>query len=356
MKILVLPKEGNNPYQSLLYNEMAGLGTEIAYAGQVTSSYTVNQLLLPVETVARRITGTRIIHIHWTYGFGVYGSPRYPSLRKVSQHLFYLWLRVAKVTGMRLVWTAHNVLPNAPVFADDVSARRRLVAAADLVISHSQATLAELAELGIVPSNSAVIPHGPYEVPQEHEHLRPPASMPGPRRFLFFGRVDPYKGVDTLLKAFAELPPELDAQLSVVGECRDQSLKAELSELAHRSSRPIELRFERIADEEVPRVLESSDAIVAPYRRSTTSGTAVLALCHGRPLVVPDLPGLAELPDDAIIRYDRTIQGLTSALADLIRADSGVYAKMSEAGYAYCASISWKSIAQETSYAMSQIL
>ena len=201
-----------------------------------------------------------------------------------------------------------------------------------------------------------MIPHGPYEVTQESEHLRSPASTPGPRKFLFFGRVDPYKGVDTLLKAFTELPPELDAQLAVFGECGDSSLKASLSELAHRSSRPIELRFERIADREVSQVLESADAIAAPYRRSTTSGTALLALSHGRPLVAPDLPGLAELPDEAIIRYDGTIQGLTNALADLIRADSNVYAKMSAAGYSYCASISWESIARQTFRAMNLIL
>lgn len=356
MKILVLPRETNNPYQALLYNEMARLGNQIAYAEQLTSSQTVNQLLLPVETVARRITGTRVIHVHWTFGFAIYGSSRYPILRKISQYYFYGWLWLTRISGLRLVWTAHNVLPNAQVFADDLTARRRLVATADLVISHSQATLSELAELGIVPRKSVVIPHGPYEITREREHLRIPGSTAGLRKFLFFGRIDPYKGVDTLLKAFTQLPPRLDAQLAIVGECRDPSLKASLSELAERSSRPIELRFERIADEDVSEVLESADAIVAPYRRSTTSGSALLALSHGRPLVVPDLPGLAELPDEAISRYDRTVQGLTGALADLIRADSDVYAKMSAAGYAYCASISWESIAQQTFRAMSMIL
>lgn len=356
MKILVLPKEINNPYQTLLYNEMNSLGAHITYVAKLTSSQTLNQLLLPVETVARRIAGARVIHVHWTYCFGIYGSSRYPFLRKLSQLYFYSWLWVVRISGIRLVWTAHNVLPNGQVFADDLAARRRLVSAADLVISHSQATLAELAALGIVPRKSTVIPHGPYEITQEQEHLRTPASTPGPRKFIFFGRVDPYKGVDTLLKAFTELPAELDARLAIVGECRDPSLEASLSELANRSLRPIELRFERISDEEVSRLLGSADAMVAPYQRSTTSGSALLALSHGRPLVVPDLPGLAELPREAIIRYDRTTPGLTNALADLIRADSDVYAKMSAAGYAYCASISWESIARKTFRAMSLIL
>lgn len=355
-KILVLPKEGNNPYQSLLYNGMESLHVRVAFAGQLTSSWTLNQLLLPLETVVRRVTGTRLVHIHWTYGFDIYGSARYPFLRKVSQGWFYLWLWLLRTIGMRLVWTAHNVLPLEPRFADDLAARRRLVAASDLVISHSRATLTELAELGIVPRNSVVIPHGPYEVTQEIEHLRAPASSPAPRNFLFFGRVDSYKGVDVLLTAFSELPPDLDVQLTIVGECSDTSLKASLYELAHRSSQAIELRLERIADGEVSKLLESADAVVLPYRRSTTSGSALLALSHGRPLVVPDLPGLAELPDNAIMRYDRTSQGLTNALADLARADSSVFAKMSDAGYSYCASISWESIARQTLNAMNLTL
>ena len=352
MKILVLPKEDNNPYQSLLYGEMQQLGVHIEYAGRLTSSHTLNLLLLPIETVTRRITGTRLAHIHWTYGFSIYGESRYPFLRRVMQGWFYLWLWVLRITGMRLVWTAHNVLPLDQRFADDVEATRRLVAAADLIISHSKTALAELAPSGITHRNIVIIPHGPYEVTRDCEHLRVPGSTPGPRNFLFFGMVEDYKGVDTLLTAFTELPPDLDARLTVAGQCADSSLKASLSELAHRSSRPIELRLERIADQEVSKLLESADAIVLPYRRISTSGSALLALSHGRPLVVPDLPGLAELPDDAIIRYDRTTQGLTNTLADLVRADGSEFAKMSDAGYAYCASLSWESIAQKTFDAM----
>jgi glycosyltransferase involved in cell wall biosynthesis len=356
MKIFVLPKESNNPYQSLLYTEMEHLSVQVKYGCSLTSSYTLNQLLLPIETLVRRVTGTRLAHIHWTYGFEVYGASRYPFLRRVSQAWFYLWLWTVRITGMRLVWTAHNALPLASRFPNDVAARRRLVAASELVISHSRVTLAELAEFGIVPRKSVVIPHGPYKITRERGPLRTPAATPGPRKFLFFGMVDEYKGVDTLLTAFAELPPGLNAELVVAGECRDPSLKASLVELAHRSSRPVELRLEYIAEEEVSGLLEGADAIVLPYRQSTTSGSALLALSHGRPLVVPDLPGLAELPEGAVIRYDRTAQGLTGALAELAHADSAVLAKMSDAGYAYCASISWASIARKTLDAMSLIL
>lgn len=354
MSIVVLPRDDSNPYQSLLYGEMQNLGAHVRYGFSLTSSRTINQLLLPLEMVLQRISGVRVVHLHWADNFDIYGSSRFPFLRRASQYWFYLWLWTVRVTGMRLVWTAHNVLPLAKLFADDAAARRRLVAAADLVIAHSRATLDELAELGMVPRKSVILPHGPYEVHRNLADLRPPGSTRGSRQVLFFGMVEPYKGIDNLLAAYTALPVDVDVRLAIVGDCRDSSLRSSLTDLASRSARPISFRFERIAESEISDVLEQADVVVLPYKRSSTSGSAVLALAHGRPMIVPDLPGLSELPSDAIIRYDRTVQGLTAALAELVMADESVLAKMSDAAYVYCASISWQSIARKTLDEISQ--
>jgi glycosyltransferase involved in cell wall biosynthesis len=356
MKIFAIPRETNNPYQELLYGEMRHYGAQVVYAGQLTRSYTLNLLLMPFELLLRRVAGVRLAHLHWTYNFCIYGSSKFPFLRCVAQWWFYACLWTLKVLGMRLIWTAHNVLPAGRVLADDLQARRRMVSTADLVIAHSQATLDELATLGIIPRRSLVIPHGPYVVTGGAESLRVPGVVPGHRKFMFFGTISSYKGIDTLLAAFAALPSDLPVELDVVGECVDAVLKASLTQLAVRSQRQVTLRFERIAESEVSSLLADADVIVLPYRKITTSGSAVLALTHGRPLVVPDLPGLAGIPDDAVVRYDGTARGLTNALADLATADAGVLAKMSAAGYAYCASTSWSSIAKVIFDEMSRIL
>jgi glycosyltransferase involved in cell wall biosynthesis len=355
IKILALPREDNNPYQALLYGEMRRCGVQVSYVGSLTPSYTLNLLLMPLELVYRRMAGARLAHLHWTYNFRLYGSSRFPFLRRVAQAWFFVWLWTLQALGIRLVWTAHNVLPIHRGFADNLQVRRRIVAAADLVIAHSQPTLAQLAELGIVPRRSAIIPHGPYTPTLSADSLRTPGVGPGPRRVLFFGMVQPYKGIDNLLAAFAALPSDLDAQLVIVGECRDSSLKAALTELASRSPRDVRLHLKRVPDGEVSQWLESADVVVLPYRQTTTSGSAMLALSHGRPLVVPDLPGLTELPDDGVVRYDGTLSGLTNALVDLILADASVFARMSAAGYAYCSAISWSAIAKMTLDEMSGI-
>jgi glycosyltransferase involved in cell wall biosynthesis len=348
MKILVLPREGTNPYQDLLYGEMQRRGAQIAYLGMLTPSQTLNLLLLPLEMAIRRAGGARVVHLHWIYAFGLNGADRSVAIRYATEAWFTVWLWILRLLGMRLIWTAHNVLPQSPTFADDVRGRRRLVAACDLVIAHSKATLEDLAALGIVPRRSTVIPHGPFTATAGSGPRHTASDGQHPRQLLFFGKVRPYKGVDTLLEAFAALPPELDAHLTVAGECGEAALAAELVELASRSSDHVTLRLQWFSAEEASRLLQSADVVILPFREITTSGSAMLALGHGLPLVVPDLPGLADLPDDAVIRYDQTVQGLSAALADVILADPSVLAKMSSAAYAYCSATGWSEIAERT--------
>jgi hypothetical protein len=156
MKVLVLPRDPN-PYQRLLYSEMQSLGVRVSYLGELTPSRTLNLCLLPLETAARRMTGARLIHLHWVFAFALPGAGRLPVMRRLAYIWFLAWLRICRMLGMHLIWTAHNVLPHQPVFADEVSARRALVRASDLVLAHSPSTLAELAGLGAVARSSAVI-------------------------------------------------------------------------------------------------------------------------------------------------------------------------------------------------------
>jgi glycosyltransferase involved in cell wall biosynthesis len=351
VRILVFPREDGNPYQRLLYAEMRKLGVRVAYVGCLTPSHTLNLLLLPLELAVRRLAGARLVHLHWVHKFAITGANSSGVLRRVSQAWFGVCLMTVRVLGLRLVWTAHNALPHARVFADDVGARRRLVAACDLVLAHSPAALDELAGLGAVPHRSAVVPHGPFAPTQLR--MRVPGAGTGPRRLLFFGRVTAYKGIEDLVAAFAALPPGVRAQLTIAGECRDSGLRSSLLHAADVANGQLKVRLEWIPDAEISPLLADADAVVLPFRTVTTSGSAVLALCHGRPLVVPDLAAFAELPGQAVVRYDRTVGGLASALAQVAAADAADLASMSAAALSCTRDLAWPDIAVSTASAMS---
>jgi glycosyltransferase involved in cell wall biosynthesis len=355
MKVVVLPRDAN-PYQGLLYREMRRLGVQVTYLGELTPIQTLNLLLLPLEVVARRLAGARVLHLHWVFAFALPGARGFPAMRGAAQAWFLVVLRVCRMAGMHLVWTAHNVLPHEPVFADDVSARRALVEASDLVLVHSQSTLDELAALGAVPRRNAVIPHGPIGPSPAAGPLRTPGAGDRPREFLFFGRVLEYKGVDDLLAAFLAMPADVAAHLTIAGQCDDPGRRSRLYALARRGGARVLLRLDYVPGDEVAQLLGAADAVVLPFRQVSTSGSAMLALSHGRPLIVPDLAGLADLPDQAVLRYDGEVAGLADALVRLACADDQALAAMSAAARSYASRTTWQEIAERTVSEMSSVL
>ena len=199
MRVLSFPRDPN-PYQELLHDELRRRGAIVSYLGSETPSQSLNIALLPLRIAIGRLRGARVVHLHWLYPFALHWTiSRW--LRPLRELLLSQTLGVARICGVRVVWTLHNVVPHRAVFADDLRARRRLVNACDLVIAHSPSALDELRRrTGAAPRRTRVIPLGPYA----------PRSPRVPRRasrhVAFFGKVESYKGVEELLRAFAALP------------------------------------------------------------------------------------------------------------------------------------------------------
>jgi glycosyltransferase involved in cell wall biosynthesis len=355
MRVLALPRDPN-PYQGMLYAEMRGVGVEVTFIGELTASHTLNLLLLPVETAWHRLKGARIAHLHWVFAFSLPYADRAPVLRRISWLLFLSWLNVCRILGISVVWTAHNVLPHERVFANDVKARRRLVASADLVIVHSSFVLAELARLGAVPRRSATIRHGPFRTSVSSSPPVTSREADAAREFLFFGRVQEYKGVEDLMTAFAALPAECPAHLTVAGQCTDARLVQRLTSLSSLSRPTVTLRLEFLAEDDLADLIRAADVVVLPFRRVTTSGSAILALSWAKPLVVPDLPAFADLPSQVVVRYSGQTAGLTQALAELARAKDGELLAMSEAARSYSSAVTWRDIAIETRDQMAALI
>jgi glycosyltransferase involved in cell wall biosynthesis len=355
VKILAFPRD-SNPYQSLLYSSMRTLGARVNYLGELTPSKTINLLLFPLELLARRAAGARLVHLHWVFGFSFPAAERHTVVRRATYGWFVVILTVSRLAGMRLVWTAHNVLPHEAVFPNDLHARRLLVDACDLVVAHSGSTLTQLEALGATPRKSAVIPHGPIPPTVPDISLRMPGSCGQPRRFLFFGRILEYKGVEDLLAAFLNMPDGVAAQLTVAGQCENVRLRARLLEMAGRDCGSVRLRFERVPSDELTQLLDAADVVVLPFRSVTTSGSAMLALSHGRPLIIPSLPAFDDIPAQATFRYDGRITALSAAVVRAATADGQILAEMSAAAREYANRTTWRQIAEITMSEMIAVL
>jgi O-antigen/teichoic acid export membrane protein/glycosyltransferase involved in cell wall biosynthesis len=347
-KIAVIPRD-RNPYQESLYGPMRAAGFEVRYAAELTRSRTLNLLLLPLEIVWLRLRGFRIIHIHWVFGFRFPWRPASRRVGRLSRMWFDLMLRWASLVGLRVVWTAHNTLPHAPVFDDDVIGRRSLVTHSALVIAHTPHALSELAQFS--PTHTTVIPHGPSG-PEELRTLAPPAAEPA-RRVLFLGRIAPYKGIDDLLAAMRMVTADL--QLVIAGTCEDVEVRRRLDAAVAGDPR-IQLRLEHVPDADLPSLLSTADALVFPFRTITTSGSLLLGMASGRTAIVPDLPALRDLPSDAVISYAPGPEGLAAALTRVTTLPSTELVRKGLAARAAADPATWPELAQRTLTAFDEVL
>ena len=148
------------------------------------------------------------------------------------------------------------------------------------------------------PVRVAVIPHGVFDdFPRRFpplgdvDHLAHIAPHAG-RYLLFIGRIRPYKGIDTLLRAYRDTPGLEDVPLVIAGsgEFSDEE-RALLESLAER---PVEVVNRWLEPEDISALVSSARFVVLPYTSATQSGVIPLASAFGIPSIASDTGGLAE--------------------------------------------------------------
>jgi glycosyltransferase involved in cell wall biosynthesis len=182
-----------------------------------------------------------------------------------------------------VVLTAHNVLPHEG--EADAEQRRELYLAFDRVIVLTHEGVKQVESFGVPPERIVRIAHGTFDAPSAT--IEPPSG----RMLLFFGLIRRYKGLDTLVRALAEVP---DAPLVVAGDPLDpvEPTKRLARELGVDDR--IEWRLGYLPAEAVERLMRDAAVTVFPYRSGlSASGALSTALGHGRPAVVTEVLGEA---------------------------------------------------------------
>ncbi len=115
-----------------------------------------------------------------------------------------------------------------------------------------------------------------------------------PVRYLYFGVLRSYKGLDELARAFTLLLERgVDAHLTVAGE-RWEDVGSALAEIARSGPDRHRIMQRYLTDAQLVGLVADCDVVVLPYRRSSASSPLHLAMEAGRPLVTTDAPALVE--------------------------------------------------------------
>jgi glycosyltransferase involved in cell wall biosynthesis len=316
-----------NAYLRLCYEHLAEHGVVVVPHAQFT-----------LRWLWRRRRDVTFLHFQWQPDWYYLVKRRFyrdpaPRLPRTRSWLklagFRFRLRAARLFGYRIVWTIHEVQPPLTVLRPrslgrifDRLGQRLLARRSDLLIAHHDSLADTTArELRIDRERIRVIPHGPYT--DVYPPGRPRAAVraelgidPDTFVFLAFGTVRPDKSIAALLEAFRALP-DTKVALVVAGRVEDfESLRA-LREAAH-ADRRIKLLLGFVSDEQVSELFGASDAAVLARAEDWTSGSLILSLSLGVPVVTARLPAHEDLldpragwlfePDDA--------SSLGAALAD----------------------------------------
>jgi glycosyltransferase involved in cell wall biosynthesis len=191
-----------------------------------------------------------------------------------------------------LVLTAHDLLPREPR-AGQVRAQRRLFDRVSAVIVHSEYGRGQLVgRLRVPEAKVHVVHHGAFAhvAASAGGTLAPELTGGTGPAVLFFGLLRPYKGLETLLRAWRGID---GAQLWIAG--RPMMDLAPLRALATDTVRFVP-RF--VTEAEVPALFRQADVIVLPYARTERfdqSGVLATALAFGKPVVLTDVGGFSEV-------------------------------------------------------------
>jgi len=347
LKALFVPDYSqSNPYQRLLATGLAECGVRVKYGRPPRH--------LPAPLLRAWLTRGRpeALHIHWTHE---YLGIRNGDASRLASASFLAELRMLQERRVRIVWTIHNLAAHDGEHGTrELAAHRRLVSLADAVICHCRAAREAALDAFAVDSRVGdkvhVIPHGTFmgEYPDtiDRATARLRLGLPASARvFLFIGAIRRYKGVEDLVSAFQKLA-QPDARLVIAGSVADPQLSTELRVAAGANPR-ISLRLEFLPPEELQVYLRACDVVVLPFRDILTSGSAILALGFGRPVIAPAIGCLPEtVPPDAGLLYDALDpEGLAKALHEALGRN---WALAEESALARARDLSWTSIARQT--------
>jgi glycosyltransferase involved in cell wall biosynthesis len=336
LRIVLVSKVHPNPYVQLLYE---GLSTsQHSLAVSIESNFSLSWVL-------RHRGRVDLLHLHWLEL--LYDDPHL-SLRMTRALSVLAGVAAARLSGIRVVYTVHNLAQHEERHRRlNQSSERFVLRLADAVHVHDQMAAWEVAHQYGRRHSVYIAPHGHYKSWYPNNITRDEARRqlglsPDAFVFLSLGLIRPYKGLETLLNAFAtQDDPRL--RLLIAGHVAEPAYMEGISRQAQQDKR-VMLHTEYVPDEKVQVYCHAADVFVLPYHRVTTSGAALLAFSFDLPIVAPDRP-----PFRALLAHGRGMaynpdqtDGLAKALREARQTD---IERARQAVRAYTHELAWPDVA-----------
>ena len=303
---------GANPYQRLFAEALES-------AGAVVQRIPPRKLFPLQHAAAQEIDLLQLDWPHdWYQGRNVW-------TRIVKRSMYRDGLR--RLRAAPVVWTAHNLHGHdAADMADEHRMIQALIDVCDGIIVLSNAAAALLQQAYRVGSSTRVrvIHHGHYIDCYPNTIFRQAArerlSLQDHHRVvLSLGRLQPYKGLEDLIESFCTVGSPGDV-LILAGTAVNHQFAVHLRELAAARDKPglrVDIHPEQIPDDALQVYFNACDLVALPFRKILSSGSLLLAMSFGCPVVAPRLGSIPEVAcPEGWFDYDAANpRGLAEALS-----------------------------------------
>ena len=152
------------------------------------------------------------------------------------------------------------------------------------------------------------------------------------KRALFFGRMNPYKGVNNLLEIVKECP---EIQFDIVGRV-DPQVQEQVDELKKLSN--VTMNNGYVTNEEMAEAFGKADWIVLPYNSATQSGVVIDGYRYSRPSIAFSVGAITEQINDGnsgFLIEAGDNKAFSEKLKEVMKMNDVDYFKMSKEAYAY---------------------
>jgi D-inositol-3-phosphate glycosyltransferase len=227
----------------------------------------------------------------------------------------------------RVVAITDNVVPHEKR-PGDKPFTRYFLSACDGFVTMSRKVLADLQDLGFSKKPALYRPHPLYDnfgpAKAKEVALAALGLSAKVRYVLFFGFIRAYKGLDILVEAMADARvAALPVKLLIAGEFYEDAAPYEALIQKHNLESRLVRATDFIPNERVADYFSAADLVVQPYKHATQSGVSQVAYHFGRPMLVTDVGGLAELIPAGVVGYvvPPTAVAIADALVDFYAND-----------------------------------
>lgn len=237
-------------------------------------------------------------------------GPQNTLIQQIQYALKYLLIKFAKIRGIKVVYVVHNKTPHNISKSSDIYIKaakpfiRKALLLSDKIVElsrHTEQYLVNEYQLDSIANKISLVPHGTYT---KYEsvilNVREKYKIKNNEFvFCFVGKMDKYKNVDIIIKAFYEA--DINARLLLIGKI-DNDYKKQVTELI--VDNRVICDFSFVSDEDMSAIMQAVNVIVLPYSNtSMNSGIMINAFSNGVTVVGTNIEMLMDYPENLVYGY-----------------------------------------------------